>query len=218
MSHLLARDHVTVFDKQLPRVALSRSELRKHHARMLRLFARHEHFDSDRLTVRIKVKHNNRLYEFSSLNSLFEWSSNCSTREVPDTLELSYQFGKFVQQTPDRGEVLTMNASILFGECGQNECYVSSNDADWLTETHQYIRDNANRFGIHRYGKYIQNTCFAVAFVALVIFGTSFFPFASTASILTILAFFAMAGVVAWPTNYYPIKNIIANKIFLSKK
>lgn len=213
----LARDKITIFDRDLPRVAMSLSQLKRQHARILRRFASCPDFDSEQLTIRIKAREGSKTFEFASLNSFLEYVRE-PDNDTPDSLELSYQYAKVVHNgsTTMSYDVVMMNASVLFGEAGRNECYITSNLEEWANETHNFIKSELARYKIPRWSSWIKNSAFGLAVLSLGIFGLKFFPFSSPESMFTMGLFFAAAILVAWPLQYFPFKQIAGNRINLS--
>lgn len=214
MNSSIARDKVTIYDQTLPRVAMNLSQLKRHHAKMLRNFAEYPMFSSERLTYSIKAKEGTRTYEFENLNSFIEYLQD-EENETPDTLELKYHYANVIVE--DKAvDVITLTASVLFGETGKNECFITSNDEEWASRVHNFIRSDLNRYKITRWANVIKNSCFILALVCLIVFGLKFFVFASPESVATMITFFVSALIVAWPMNFFPFKQISANRIFLS--
>lgn len=212
MNSTLARDKVTIFDKTLPRVAMNLAQLKRHHARILRSFAEYPNFNSERLTSTIKAKEGSRTYEFNSLTSFIEYLRD-PENETPDALELKYQYGN-AHIEGSTIDVVTLTASVMFGETGRNECYITSTDEDWASRMHQFIRSDLCRYKIFRWANFIKNFSFVLAIVCLIIFGSKLFVFASPESIATMFTFFGAALIVAWPMNYFPFKQLSSNRIF----
>lgn len=165
----LARDKITIFDRNLPRIAMRLVHLRRYHAKMLRRYASSPNFNSEQLTVRIKAREGSRTYEFSGLTGFLDYLQD-PQNETPDALELSYQYAKVVHLPNGASDVAIMNSSVLFGEAGRNECYITSNDESWASEMHAFIKQDFARHKITNWGRVIKNTAFVVAAASLIVF------------------------------------------------
>ena len=214
MNSVLARDKVTIFDKALPRVQMNLSQLKRHHAKILRSFAEYPEFNSEKLSYSIKAREHSRAYDFDSMTEFLDYLQD-PENETPDTLELKYQYAS-VLVDGERIEPVTMTASVLFGETGRNECYITSNDEVWAADMHDFIRSDLNKYKIFRYAEFAKRVAFVLAVACLMLFGAKFFTFASPQSVASIIAFFLASLVVAWPMHYFPFKQISSNRIFLS--
>lgn len=209
------RDRISVTDTDLPRVELTIKEIRRQHASLLKAFARHEFFDAAGLIITIKVKVESKLYEFSSLMELIGWSKACPKRKTPDSLELSYSYGKFVHTSRNAGEVLMMNVNLIIGENGENKCHISSNDANWIEQTRSNIRQGMNRCGLFRVGQFIRHVGFATAVLGILLFLVMMSPIDSGISLATLTMFVVGAAIVTWPADSILFKKLTANIIRL---
>ncbi len=211
---ILARDKKTIFDGNLPRVAMSLSQLKQLHARLLRSFAECPGFDSSRLNVRVRtVERRNKQLEFESLQLFLDHHNG---KEVlPTNLELSYSYSS-VGVFDGVNDVALMDVKLEFGEHGSNNCFIASNNHEWADGVHEIIHAKLSNCSVIRSAKLIRTICFNIAMLCLLVFGAALVPFHSAAMGFIALVFLVTMLISAIPNDSAPFKRLSSNRISLS--
>ncbi|MNK44952.1 hypothetical protein D3C87_636960 [compost metagenome] len=204
----LVRDKKTIYDGDLPRVAMNLSQLKQLHARMLRLFAEYPGFESDRLRVVVRTFTKKCQQDYPSLQ---EFLDHNSAEILPTSLELSYSYSSV-----GYSDVVLMDAKLTFGETGRNSCFLSSNVEGWVDSTHQVVHSKLSQCKLFRSGHVIKSIGFYLAIICLMLFGSSVIPFTSMAMGIMSIAFMISMIVVALPHDSAPFRKLSENRIFLS--